>query len=188
MELLSVNIAKLKPIQWQGKEVLTGIFKKPVEGAVKVVKHTLVGDEQGDLGVHGGPNKAVYAYAFEHYDWWAQNWPNMEFGPGVFGENLTTRGLDENTVCVGDVFQVGGAVLQAVQPRSPCFKLGVKFNDQNIVKKFTQSGRWGIYFRVVQEGFIQKGDAIKVVSRDPKKFPLQDVVRQKLTKQAGGKI
>ena len=166
MHVASVNISAGTVIEWQGRRVLTGIFKKPVAYRVRVRKHGLDGDRQADLTVHGGELKAVYSYSVANYEWW-----NREMGrvlpPGMFGENLTIDGLDEGAVAVGDRFIVGTTILEAVQPRLPCYKLGLRFGDQVMVKRFMQSGRFGTYFRVVTEGDVVAGDEVHLVHHDP---------------------
>lgn len=177
MELISVNVGLPRDVEWKGRIVSTGIFKAPVTGRVAVRRHNLDGDRQADLEVHGGPDKAVYAYGVEHYGWWQQELGDPALGWAAFGENLTTRGLLEDAVNVGDEFRVGTAVLRAVQPRLPCFKLGLRFGDDQMVKRFLRAGRYGIYFAVVQEGEIGAGDAIARTHRDPHDLTVADVAR-----------
>ena len=175
MQIYSVNVSKMQTIPWRGHEVKTGIFKEPVEGKVWVNRNTLMGDVQADLSVHGGENKAVYAYSLENYQWWKQNKKYAHLKPGAFGENLTISNFNEEKIHIGDVFQIGETVLQAVQPRFPCYKLGIKFGDQGIIKKFMESRRLGIYFRVIKEGNIQRGDTVNCLKEDPEKFPVQEL-------------
>jgi len=177
MKVLSVNVSRTQPLEWDGRVALTGIFKKPVEGSVRVHSLNLEGDEQADLTVHGGINKAVYAYPFEHYPFWQKRYPQISFVPGQFGENLTTEGLLETTVHIGDRFQIGSAILVAVQPRLPCFKLAGKFRDKNILTAFTDSRRSGIYFAVEREGELRAGDTIECIHRDPNQFAIDDAMR-----------
>ncbi|WP_375419427.1 MOSC domain-containing protein [uncultured Hymenobacter sp.] len=165
MRLLSVNTSLPRDLIWQDKPVRTSIFKQPVAGPVEVFAEHLAGDGQADLKHHGGPNKAVYAYPTEHYPYWAAHVPREKLVPGAFGENLTTEGLLESDVRLGDCFQIGSAVLMAVQPRVPCFKLGVRLDDARMVKRFQQAGRSGIYFRVVEPGTLQAGDLLTLVER-----------------------
>lgn len=166
MRIVSVNVSAGTIIEWQGRRVLTGIFKQPVVDRVRVRKNGLDGDRQGDLTVHGGELKAVYSYSVANYEWW-----NREFGrvlpPGMFGENLTIDGLDEESVAVGDRFSVGTTLLEAVQPRLPCYKLGIRFGDQKMVKRFMRGGRFGTYFRVITEGDVGVGDEVHLVHHDP---------------------
>lgn len=176
MQLLSVNTAQPQEVLWQGKTVRTSIFKQSVAGPVAVLAEHLAGDGQADLRVHGGPDKAVYAYPQEHWDYWRQLLPPAPLVPGAFGENLTTRGLLEMEVRVGDCYQLGTAVLMAVQPRQPCFKLGIRLQRPAIVREFEQAGRSGIYFRVRQPGMLEAGDTISLVERSPYAVTIQDMV------------
>jgi len=157
--------------------VLTAIFKSPVEGRLALRGFNLEGDRQADLTVHGGPNKAVYAYASEHYPYWRGQLPDMEIPYGMFGENLTTAGWTEEIVQIGDKFRIGTAVLQVSQPRMPCFKLGVRFNRTDIVKRFWHSGRSGIYFSVVEEGEMGAGDEMERIEAAQNSVSVADVVR-----------
>lgn len=158
--------------------VLTSIFKTPVAERVAVRRHNIDGDSQSDLTVHGGPNKAVYSYPSEHYGYWREQLPQIDYSCwGVFGENLTTEGVMEDAISIGDRFRVGTAVLQVTQPRMPCFKLGIRFERADMVKRFWQSGRSGIYFSVVEEGDVAAGDAMERIADGPEKISVADVVR-----------
>lgn len=174
--IVSVNVAEPAVVTVQGKAVLTSIFKKPVEGGVAVRKHNIEGDRQADLTVHGGPYKAVYCYPEEHYPFWGEQLPEMELVFGNFGENLTTRGITEDVVQIGDQFRVGSAVLQVTQPRMPCYKLGIRFGRSDMVKRFWQSERSGIYFSVVEEGTLAAGDAIEKIASVEDGVTVADVV------------
>jgi MOSC domain-containing protein YiiM len=176
MQLLSVNTALPQDITWHGRVVHTSIFKQPVAGPVEVLATHLAGDGQADLRVHGGPDKAVYTYPQEHWDYWRQRLPADQLVPGAFGENLTTAGLLESEVRVGDCFQVGTAVLLAVQPRRPCVKLGIRLQRPGVVQEFEQARRSGIYFRIQQPGVLQAGDAITLVQASPYPGTIQDMV------------
>ncbi len=147
--------------------VSTAIFKKPVEGAVRVARLNLEGDGQADLTVHGGPTKAVYAYPSQHYDFWRDQPPGTELRWGAFGENLTIEGLDEESVSIGDRFRVGTARLVVTEPRMPCFKLGLRFGDPKMIKRFLQSQRTGFYFGVEEEGQVEAGDTIELLEKNP---------------------
>lgn len=182
MRLVSVNVSMGREVSWNGRTVVTGIFKAPVPGRVRVMKTQVDGDRQADRTVHGGEHKAVYAYALEHYRWWAAQL-GRDLPPGMFGENLTVEGLVDEQVCVGDLYQVGSTVLEAVQPRLPCFKLGLRFGDGQMVGSFARSGRWGIYFRVEQEGELGAGDAMTLLRRGEGAFPIPDLARLLLSKQ-----
>jgi len=177
MRLVSVNVGLPREVGWKGITVSTGIFKDPVAGPVAVRRHNLDGDRQADLTVHGGPNKAVYGYASEHYPYWRKQFPSMETPWGVFGENLTTEGVSEDTLHIGDVVRVGSAVLKVVQPRQPCYKLQIRFGRDDIIQRFLASGRSGFYFSVVEEGELEAGCPIVVVSRDENKVTVADVHR-----------
>jgi MOSC domain-containing protein YiiM len=166
MQLVSVNVGLPRIVTWKGRAVKTGIFKTPTNGRVRVQTLNLDGDRQADLSVHGGPDKAIYVYPSEHYDYWRGEFPNMELPWGMFGENFTTTGLVEVAVNVGDTFRIGSAVVMVTQPRVPCYKLAAKFGREDIVKRFLASGRSGFYLKVVQEGEVGAGDAIELMSRD----------------------
>ncbi len=166
-KLVSVNVGRPKTVEWQGRAVRTGIYKEPVAGRVRVTATGLAGDGQADLRVHGGPLKAVYAYPSEHYTSWARELSFGDLAWGAFGENLTSAGLLESEVRIGDRLEVGSALLEVTQPRFPCFKLGNKFGSMAFVKQFARSGRSGFYLGVVQEGNVGQGDAIRVVRRAP---------------------
>jgi len=176
MHLISINTALPQDVVWQGKAVRTSIFKQPVAGPVRVLAEHLAGDGQADLRVHGGPDKAVYAYPQEHWAYWQQFLPAAQLVPGAFGENLTTTGLLESDVRVGDCFQVGTAVLIAIQPRRPCVKLGIRLARPGVVREFEQAQRAGIYFRVQQEGTMQAGDTITLLESSPHAVTIQDMV------------
>jgi MOSC domain-containing protein YiiM len=177
MHIISVNVGLPREVRWKGRRVSTGIFKQPVAGRVAVRRLNLDGDRQADLTVHGGEKKAVYAYPAEHYDYWRQELPGVELPWGTFGENLTTWRLLEDAVNVGDRFRVEAALLQATQPRLPCYKLGVKFGREDMVRRFLASGRYGWYFAVVEEGEVGAGDTIERVHRDPHDITVADIAR-----------
>jgi len=165
MKLVSVNVGLPRDVEWRGKTVRTSIFKVPVERRLRVTALNLEGDEQSDLSVHGGVDKAVYAYPSEHYAYWRRELPDMDLPWGAFGENLTIEGLLEENVRVGDRLRVGAAEFVVTQPRMPCFKLGIRFNRPDIVKRFLQSRRTGFYFAVLSEGEVGAGDSIELTAR-----------------------
>jgi MOSC domain-containing protein YiiM len=175
--ILSVNVSLPKVIDFEGQRITTGIFKEPVEGRVNLRTLNLDGDRQADLTVHGGPDKAVYAYSMEHYDYWHGIFPDLPIPIGMFGENLTVERLIETEVNVGDVFRIGSATVIATQPRMPCYKLGVKFGRMDVLKKFLASGRSGIYFRVLKEGEGAAGDSIVQIREDSNRITMSDIVR-----------
>lgn len=177
MKLLSVNVGMPRDVISKGKPVTTGIFKEPVEGRVRLRTLNLDGDRQADLKVHGGTDKAVYAYPAEHYDYWRRELPGVELPWGMFGENFTVEGLLENEINVGDQFRVGSAELMVTQPRLPCYKLAVKFGRDGIIKRFLESGRTGFYFAVVKEGEAGAGDSIELIGRDANGLTVAGVTR-----------
>jgi MOSC domain-containing protein YiiM len=176
-KVISLNVGLPRTVKFQGQAVTTGIFKEPVKRRIKLRRLNLDGDKQADLTVHGGPDKAVYAYPAEHYDYWKKRLPNMKLLWGMFGENLTTEGLLEDQVNIGDIFRIGSSELVATQPRMPCYKLGVKFGRMDIVRQFMESRLPGIYFRVLNEGEVGAGDAIEFISRDRNNVTVKDIVR-----------
>jgi MOSC domain-containing protein YiiM len=159
--ITSVNVATLRTLSWQGRRVQTGIDKRPVDGLVRVHRLGLTGDVQADLRVHGGPQKAVYVYAAEHYDFWRAELEDVALPAGSFGENLTTTGLLEEDVHVGDHLHIGTAVFEVTQPRTPCFKLALKFQRPDMIQRFLASGRSGFYLSVVSEGVLKSGAVIE---------------------------
>ncbi len=177
MKVLSVNAGRPRQVSWGGYQTMTGIYKDPVQGPVKVSTLNLEGDQQADLTVHGGIHKAVYAYPSEHYPWWQNQYPSRRLDWGAFGENLTTEGLLESSAGIGDQAQIGSVVLTVAQPRLPCYKLAGKFSDKNIPFTFTESGRSGIYFAVEKEGQLQAGDAITWIHRQRDPFTIADALR-----------
>ena len=178
--VISVNVGTQQQIALLDRPdttVLTSIFKSPVAGRVAVRRHNIVGDRQSDLKAHGGPNKAVYGYPSEHYRFWTKELPDRELPWGVFGENLTTEGLSEETIRIGDRFRIGSAVLQVTQPRMPCFKLGIRFDRPDMIKRFWSAGRPGMYLSIIQEGDVEAGDPVEKVALGPEELTVFDVVR-----------
>jgi MOSC domain-containing protein YiiM len=175
MKVLSVNVALPRLIAWKGQTFNTGIFKQPIAGPVMMRQLDFDGDRQADLSVHGGPYKAVYAYPSEHYQFWRKELPAMDLPWGQFGENLTTEGLTEADTHIGDVLRIGKATVQVTQPRVPCFKLAAKFQRDDILKRFLQSGRSGFYFSVIAEGLVAAGDAIERIQQDPNGIAVNDI-------------
>lgn len=177
MKLVSLNVGKPRQVETPRGPVLTSIWKAPVAGRVGLRRFNVDGDQQADLKVHGGEFKAVYLYPGEHYAFWREELPGMEMPPGMFGENLTTEGVDEQEVQIGDRFRIGTALLQVTQPRMPCFKLQLKFGRADMVKRFWKSGRSGIYFSIVEEGELAAGDEIVPVSRVSDGITVGELVR-----------
>jgi len=182
MKILSVNVGLPRPVLWRGRRIMTGIFKEPVEGRVKVRKLNLDGDRQADLSVHGGVDKAVYAYPSEHYPFWRRELERQDLPWGSFGENLTTEGWWEDDVHIGDRFRIGTAEVVVAQPRMPCFKLALRFDREDVVESFLESGRPGFYLAVIQEGELGAGDAMERSHEDENGVSVVDVVRLFLDK------
>ncbi len=172
--VVSVNVGLPREVEWKGETVSTGIFKDPVEGRVSVRTLGLEGDGQADLTVHGGPEKAVYLYPAEHYPFWRDEL-GRDLPWGMFGENLTTEGFLEDEVDIGDRFRVGTAEVVVIQPRMPCFKLGLRFQWPAIGKAFLKNGRTGWYFSVAEEGDVAAGDEIERIGTDERGLTVADV-------------
>jgi MOSC domain-containing protein YiiM len=166
LRVVSVNVGLPREVDWHGRTVRTSIWKSPVAGPVRVSPLNLAGDQQSDLSVHGGTEKAVYAYPSEHYEHWRRELPGQDLPWGSFGENLTTEGLLEPDIRIGDRLRVGAAELVVTQPRMPCFKLGIRFGRDDMVKLFLRIGRSGFYLAVLQEGEVAAGDPIEITGRD----------------------
>ena len=172
----SVNIGAIRTVQYNGKAITTGIFKAPVDGRIAVRGVNVDGDDQADRKVHGGPDQAVYGYASEDYAWWA-NELARNMTPAQFGENLTTRGIDINEALIGERWRIGTTLLQVTSPRIPCYKLAMKMDDPNFIKRFSAALRPGAYFAIVQEGAVEKGDEVEVVSRPPHGLSIKKMMR-----------
>src|SRR5258706_561720 len=183
MKLVSVNTGMPREVKWHGRMVTTGIFKEPVKGRVALRKLNLDGDRQADLSVHGGEHKAVYCYPIAHYDYWERELPGRDLPMASFGENFTTDGLLEGSVHLGDRFSVGSAEVVVTQPRLPCYKLGVRFESDDMVRRFLASGRTGFYCAVTSEGEVGAGDEIKVISRDENAVPVSEITRLYIAKR-----
>ena len=177
MKIISVNVGLPREVVWKGITVQTAIFKEPVAGAVAIRELNLAGDQQADLTVHGGSEKAVYAYPVEHYEYWRKQLSDVSLSWGLFGENLTTEGLLEDTLCIGDLLRIGSAVLQVTQPRMPCYKLELRFNRDDMIKRFLLSGRSGFYLSVIEPGNVIAGSKIEILDRDPEAVTVSDLMR-----------
>jgi MOSC domain-containing protein YiiM len=176
MRVVSLNVGLPREVEWHGQTVRTSVFKTPADRRLHVTTLNFEGDEQSDLSVHGGVDKAVYAYPSEHYAYWRQELPQADLPWGVFGENLTVEGFLEEDVRIGDRFRVGSAEFVVTQPRMPCFKLGIRFGRPDILKRFLHSGRTGFYFAVVLEGEVGAGDSIERIARADEGLTVADVV------------
>ncbi|MEJ2539279.1 MAG: GNAT family N-acetyltransferase [Gemmatimonadota bacterium] len=172
----SVNVGRPEVLEWEGRRLTSAIRKRPLVGPVRVGRTGLPGDEQADLRVHGGVDKAIYAYPAEHYPFW-DGVLGIELGPGALGENLTTRGLLEADLAIGDEVEIGSARLQVAQPRLPCVKLGALYDRADLPRRFVAAGRPGVYFRVLTEGEVRAGDVGRVVDRVPERWTVNQVFR-----------
>lgn len=176
MRIVSISVGLPREVQWHGKTVTTSIFKTAVPGRVAVKRLNVAGDQQSDLKVHGGADKAVYVYPSEHYAFWHQELPGVALPWGAFGENLTTEGLLEDAIHIGDRLRIGSAEFSVTQPRMPCFKLGIRFDRADMVKRFLASGRTGFYLSVSREGEVAADDPITVLARDGAALAVADIV------------
>ena len=176
MKVVSLNTGLPREVEAGGQTVRTSIWKSPRDGRVAVTMLNLDGDAQSDLTVHGGPMKAVYCYPSEHYAYWREELPEAALPWGVFGENLTTEGLLESRISIGDRFAVGTAEFRVTQPRQPCFKLGIRFGRDDIIKRFVESGRSGFYVAVVREGTVARGDRIHILGREANSMTVATIV------------
>jgi MOSC domain-containing protein YiiM len=185
MKILSVNCGMPREVVWRGRTVTTSIYKQPVEGRIALRALNLDGDRQSDLTVHGGKDKAVYCYPIEHYDFWRAQFPGCTLPAGAFGENFTIEGLVEESIHIGDRFLVGSAEVVVTQPRLPCFKLGIKFEADDMVRRFFESRRTGFYLAVAREGDVGAGDELIMLSRDPHSVPVCEITHLYAEKNYG---
>lgn len=158
-------MAKSKTFSWNGKEVTTGIYKAPVSEPIYLEKEAVKGDEVSDRNVHGGIYKACYLFSADHYPYWKDLYPNLDWNYGMFGENLTVSGLDETRIRIGDIYKIGTAIVQVTQPREPCFKFGVKFKNQEVLKQFIAHGRPGTYIKILEEGHVTINDKLILIEQ-----------------------
>ena len=165
MRVVSTNIAEPRTIQWQGRDVLTGIYKEPTNQPISLDIENVVGDEVSDRRVHGGIFKACYLFASDDYPYWKNLYPTLDWNWGMFGENLSVQGLDESKICIGDIYKLGTAIVQVTQPREPCYKLGVKFGTTKIIKQFIEHGHSGTYVRIIERGEVSINDKMILIER-----------------------
>ena len=165
MKIISTNIAEARIIEWKGKEVPTGLYKFGVEQGIFLGKEDVEHDNVMDRRYHGGVDKACYLYSADHYQYWQNLYPELEMPYGMFGENLTVEGLHEKEINIGDTYKIGEAVVQVTQPRQPCFKLQFRFNNNNIVRQFVDSGFSGVYVRILKNGHVNTGDSIHLIDK-----------------------
>lgn len=174
MKVRTTNLAHPREIIWKGKKQVTGIYKHPVTGPIRLKAEGVEGDLIGNKKVHGGESKACYLFASEHYEHWKPLYPDLEWHWGMFGENLTTEGLLDDTLQVGDILKIGTCVVQVTIPREPCYKLGLKFGDQGIITAFIDYGQPGAYVKVLEEGIVSAGDAITLLESASDSISIRD--------------
>ena len=175
MRVLSVNVGRPRDVESHGRTVQTSIWKSPKQGRVRVNRLNLDGDQQSDLSVHGGADKAVYVYPGEHYAFWRRELPDLDIPWGAFGENLTIEGLLESEVRIGDRLEIGSAQFEITQPRLPCYKLGIRFGRDDMIKRFLRAGRFGFYLAVRREGDVAAGDPIAFEAQNPEAPTIAEV-------------
>ena len=177
MEVISTNIGKVQTINWKNKEVKTGFYKIPVTESIYLAKYGVIGDKVVDTKVHGGSDKACYIFSEKHYDYWKNLYPDLDWQWGMFGENLTISNIDESEIRIGDIYKIGNVVVQVTQPRQPCYKLGIRFKTQNIVKQFVKYGYAGVYVRILTEGSVKIGDKMQLLEQNEKGMSLKEIFR-----------
>ena len=185
MRVVSVNCGLPREVDWHGRSVSTSIYKTPVAGRVALRTLNLDGDRQADLSVHGGKDKAVYCYPVEHYDYWKAELSRSELPMGAFGENFTVEGLDESRLFIGERFSIGSAEVVVTQPRMPCFKLGIRFGYDPIIKDFLRSGRTGFYLAVTREGEVAADDEVVRLSRPSDSVSVSEITQLYVAKRFG---
>ena len=183
MRLVSVNCGLPQEVTWHGRSVTTSIYKEPIEGRIALQRLNLDGDRQSDLSVHGGKDKALYCYPIEHWEYWKAELPGHALPMGAFGENFTIEGLVEDSVNIGDRFSVGSAEVVVTQPRLPCYKLGIRFESDDIVRRFLGSRRTGFYLAVTREGEVGAGDEVRLLSHNPESVSVSTVTRLYVAKR-----
>ncbi|GMN11658.1 MOSC domain-containing protein [Croceitalea sp. MTPC9] len=173
MKVISTNLAQPRTVLWRGREIQTGIYKEPVEESLLLQKEDVANDTVIDRKHHGGEFKACYLFSSDYYSDWKGFYPNLNWDWGMFGENLTVEGLDENKLCIGDLFKIGTALVQITEPRQPCHKLGIKFGDHKVIKEFIEYGHPGTYVRIITEGRVKKGDILELKQKSKSTLTVQ---------------
>ena len=177
MRVISTNIGQPREITYHGRVQTTGIYKRPVESPIELKDHAVTGDIIGNKNVHGGEFKACYLFSSEHYPYWKKRYSDMRWDWGMFGENMTTEGLLDTDILIGNIYKIGSTLVQATIPREPCYKLGVKFNDQGIIDAFVAHGYPGSYVRILEEGEITTGDSIQLIEKAKHSISIADFFR-----------
>jgi len=179
MKVISVNIGERKQVQWGKKTIETGIYKYPVDSSIFLDKEDVQGDSVVDRKHHGGVLQAVYAYGEQHYEYFKALYPNQDWDYGMFGENITISNLEETEIHVGSIYQLGEAKIEVTKPRQPCYKLGIRFNNQKIVKDFWHSTKSGLYFKILETGNVSKGDELILLENKPKNNTIAELYQSK---------
>jgi len=177
MIVVSTNIGNATTIEWKGKKLQTGIYKSPVNNPIYLDNSDVINDQVIDRKYHGGSDKACYVFSEHHYAYWKKLYPKLEWNWGMFGENLSISNLDESQIFIGDSFKIGEAMVQVSQPRQPCFKLGIRFGSQKMVKQFIEYGYCGVYLRVLTKGYVKTGDKMELVGKIDESLSVKDVFR-----------
>lgn len=188
MKIVSTNLSKPKTVFWKGKPVQTGIFKEPVDVPIELGEHDVIGDSVIDRKYHGGKYQACYLYSADHYDFWKKEFPSTNMPYGMFGENITVEGLDEKDLFIGAKYQLGTAVVQVSQPREPCFKLGIRFGDQTVLKKMINSGYCGTYVKVLKPGKVRTGDSFELIENQTEGLSIAEVFNMIYAQEVHGQI
>jgi MOSC domain-containing protein YiiM len=174
LNIVSTNIAKPTTIIWNDQAITTGIYKNPVSHPIFIDAESVKGDEVSDRKVHGGLYKACYLFSADYYPYWKSLYPNLNWDYGMFGENLTISGLDESKILVGDIYKIGEALVQVTQPREPCYKFGIKFVNQGVLKQFIAHAHPGFYIRILESGFVKINDKLTLVEQAKNSLTVQD--------------
>lgn len=188
MKVIATNIGKPTEVEWNGRTITTGIYKYPVDQPILLQKEDVAKDTVIDRKHHGGIYKACYLFSANNYPFWKEKYPNLNWDWGMFGENLTVKGLDETKIRIGTIYKIGQALVQVTQPREPCYKLGIRFKDQNILKEFISHKKPGTYVSVLEEGLVQKGDTLELVEESKNKLTVAQFYSLLYTKDKDPKL
>ncbi|MBU2973623.1 MOSC domain-containing protein [Zobellia sp. B3R18] len=188
MKIISTNIGSPTTITWNGKEELTGIFKYPVEAPLFLGKTDVANDTVIDRKYHAGVNKACFLFSTEHYEYWKSLYPSLDWNWGMFGENLSVSNFDESVIRIGDIYKIGSALVQVSQPREPCYKLGIRFQNQSILKQYIDYGFPGTYVRILEEGKVKVGDELLLVEQSQNALTVKDFYQLLFTRQKDPQI
>lgn len=188
MKIVATNIGKPTKVEWNGKTITTGIYKYPVDEPILLQKEEVANDTVVDRENHGGIYKACYLFNANNYAFWKKQYPNLNWDWGMFGENLTVTNLDESIIRIGDIYRIGHALVQVTQPREPCYKLGIRFKNQSILKKFIEHQKPGMYARVIEDGEVTKGDGVQLVKRSNNKLTIKGFYKLLYMKSKDKKI